>query len=100
MVESARTLAARHPVWVLMGVAVLARVAAVSGRFVIGTDEGLFLTLGRSLVDGLGYTGNGRVVQVDFPPGFPLFAAAVYALGGWPELPSQLNVLVIGSLVV
>jgi 4-amino-4-deoxy-L-arabinose transferase-like glycosyltransferase len=90
----------RHPVWALIGIAALARVLAVSVRFVIGTDEGLFLTLGRSLADGLGYTGDGRTLQVDFPPGFPLFAALVYALGGWPELPSQLNVLVIGSLIV
>ena len=90
----------RHPVWVLLVLAVAVRLVAVSVRFTIGTDEGLFLTLGRSLAAGLGYTGNGRDIQVDFPPGFSLFAAAVYALGGWPELPAQLNVVVLGSLLV
>jgi 4-amino-4-deoxy-L-arabinose transferase-like glycosyltransferase len=87
-------------VWTLLAAAMLARLPAVLVRFVIGTDEGLFLTLGRNLARGLGYTGNGTVVQVDFPPGFSLYAAAVYALGGEPELPSVLNVIVIGSLVV
>lgn len=100
VLASSRAVAAQHPLWVLLGLAVAARLVAVSVRFVIGTDEGLFLTLGRNLVEGLGYTGNGRDVQIDFPPGFSLFAAAVYALGGWPELPSQLNVVVIGSLLV
>jgi 4-amino-4-deoxy-L-arabinose transferase-like glycosyltransferase len=90
----------RHPVWVLLIVAVAARVLAVGVRFVIGTDEGLFLTLGRNLAHGLGYTGDGRTLQVDFPPGFSLYAALVYLLGGWPELPSQLNVLLFGSLIV
>src|SRR5829696_2036307 len=90
----------RHPVWTLVILAMLARVLAVSVRFVIGTDEGLFLTLGRNLADGLGYTGDGRTVQVDFPPGFSLFAALVYWLGGWPELPTQINILVFGSLIV
>ena len=100
LIESVRVVCVRYPVGVLLVVAVAVRLVAVSVRFVIGTDEGLFLTLGRSLADGLGYTGDGRVVQVDFPPGFSLFAAAVYALGGWPELPSQLNVVVVGGLVV
>jgi 4-amino-4-deoxy-L-arabinose transferase-like glycosyltransferase len=100
MLEAARAQLARHPLWVLLALAVVVRLLAVSVRFVIGTDEGLFLTLGRSLASGLGYTGDGRVLQVDFPPGFSSFAAAVYALGGWPELPSQLNVVVIGSLLV
>jgi hypothetical protein len=90
----------RHPVWLLILIAVLARVLAVSVRFVIGTDEGLFLTLGRNLAAGLGYTGDGRTLQVDFPPGFSLFAALVYLLGGWPELPTQINILVFGSLIV
>jgi 4-amino-4-deoxy-L-arabinose transferase-like glycosyltransferase len=97
---SPQALTTRHPVWVLLAIAVAVRLVAVSVRFTIGTDEGLFLTLGRNLAAGLGYTGNGEVIQIDFPPGFSLFAAAVYALGGWPELPSQLNVVVVGSLLV
>ncbi len=90
----------RHPLWLLIILAVLARLLAVSVRFVIGTDEGLFLTLGRNLADGLGYTADGRTLQVDFPPGFSLFAALVYWLGGWPELPTQINILGFGSLIV
>ncbi|MCC7362640.1 MAG: glycosyltransferase family 39 protein [Anaerolineales bacterium] len=89
-----------HPLWVLLAVALLVRLLAVNVRFVIGTDEGLFLTLGRNLAAGLGYTGDGRTLQVDFPPGFSLFAAAVYALGGGPELPSKLNQLLFGTLLV
>ena len=90
----------RHPLWVLLIVAVAIRLVAVNVRFVIGTDEGLFLTLGRNLAAGLGYTGDGRTLQVDFPPGFSLFAALVYLLGGGPELPSKLNLLLFGSLLV
>ncbi len=90
----------RHPLWVLLLVAVAIRLVAVNVRFVIGTDEGLFLTLGRNLAAGLGYTGDGRTLQVDFPPGFSLFAALVYLLGGGPELPSKLNLLLFGSLLV
>jgi 4-amino-4-deoxy-L-arabinose transferase-like glycosyltransferase len=90
----------RHPLWVLLAVAVAMRLLAVNVRFVIGTDEGLFLTLGRNLAHGLGYTGDGRTLQVDFPPGFSFFAALVYALGGGPELPSRLNTLLFGSLLV
>ena len=99
---AAQVLAFRlaHPLWVLVAVALLARLIAVNIRFVIGTDEGLFLTLGRNLAAGLGYTGDGRTLQVDFPPGFSLFAAAVYALGGGPELPSKLNQLLFGTLLV
>lgn len=100
MIDRLLAFRQRHPLWLLVLVAVLARLLAVSVRFVIGTDEGLFLTLGRSLADGLGYTGDGRTLQVDFPPGFSLFAALVYLLGGWPELPSQLNILAFGSLIV
>jgi 4-amino-4-deoxy-L-arabinose transferase-like glycosyltransferase len=91
---------ARHPVWTLLIVAGVVRLLAVGVRFVIGSDEGLFLTLGRNLAAGLGYTGDGRTLQVDFPPGYSLFAALVYALGGWPELPALLNVVVFGSLIV
>ncbi len=90
----------RHPLWVLLVVAVAVRLLAVNVRFVIGTDEGLFLTLGRNLAAGLGYTGDGRTLQVDFPPGFSLFAALVYLLGGSAELPSKLNLLLFGSLLV
>jgi hypothetical protein len=100
MLARLNTFRLRHPLWLLVFIAVAARLLAASVRFVIGTDEGLFLTLGRHLADGLGYTGDGRTLQVDFPPGFSLFAALVYALGGWPELPSQINILVFGSLIV
>lgn len=90
---------ARHPVWLLLGAALAVRILPVAVRFVIGTDEGLFLTLGQNLAAGVGYTGDGHTLQVDFPPGYAWFAAAIYALGGSPELPARLNVLVIGSLL-
>jgi 4-amino-4-deoxy-L-arabinose transferase-like glycosyltransferase len=88
-----------HPWWLLIGVALIMRILPVTVRFVIGSDEGLFLTLGQNLAAGRGYTGDGLTTQIDFPPGFALFAAAVYRLGGYLELPAHLNILVIGSLL-
>ncbi|MBE7470296.1 MAG: hypothetical protein DPW09_27760 [Anaerolineae bacterium] len=90
---------AHHPLWLLFLVALLVRLLPATVRFVIGSDEGLFLTLGQNLAAGRGYTGDGATVQIDFPPGFALFAAAVYLLGGGLELPTQLNILLIGSLL-
>ncbi|MGH2523416.1 MAG: ArnT family glycosyltransferase, partial [Anaerolineales bacterium] len=89
----------RHPLWLLFGLALAARLLPVGVRFVIGTDEGLYLTLGQNLAQGLGYTGNGVTTQIDFPPGFPFFAALLYGLGGGLELPAKLNVLIFGSLL-
>ena len=89
----------RRDLWLLVGVAFAVRILPVTLRFVIGSDEGLFLTLGQNLAAGLGYTGDGITSQVDFPPGYPLFAAAVYRLGGGLELPSKLNLLLFGSLL-
>lgn len=89
----------RHPVWTLLGVALAIRLLPATVRFVIGSDEGLFLTLGQNLVAGLGYTGDGRTVQVDFPPGYALWAAGIYALGGTRELPALLNVVGVGGLL-
>lgn len=88
-----------YPVWLLIGLGVLVRILPVTVRFVIGSDDGLFLTLGQNLAAGLGYTGDGLTTQVDFPPGYPLFAAAVYWLGGGLELPTRLNVLLVGTLL-
>jgi len=89
----------RHPGWLLFAIALLFRILPVTVRFVIGSDDGLFLTLGQNLAVGQGYTGDGLTTQIDFPPGYPLFAAAIYRLGGGLELPTQLNVLLIGSLL-
>lgn len=90
---------ANHPVWLLVGLALLLRILPATVRFVIGSDDGLFLTLAQNLAAGRGYTGDGLTVQIDFPPGYPLFAAAIYALGGGLELPTLLNMLVIGALL-
>lgn len=89
----------RHPLWLLFLIAFVVRLLPATVRFVIGSDEGLFLTLGQNLAAGRGYTGDGATIQIDFPPGFALFAAAVYRLGGGLELPTQLNILLIGSLL-
>lgn len=91
--------ALRHPIWLLIAVALAVRILPVTVRFVIGSDDGLFLTLGQNLVAGHGYTGDGSTIQIDFPPGYPFFAAAIYWLGGSLELPTILNVLVIGALL-
>jgi hypothetical protein len=89
----------RRPVWLLIVVAVAIRILPAMVRFVIGSDDGLFLTLGQNLAAGRGYTGDGLTTQIDFPPGYPFFAAAVYWLGGGLELPTRLNILVIGALL-
>lgn len=88
-----------HPLWLLLGVAVAIRILPATVRFVIGSDDGLFLTLGQNLAAGRGYTGDGLTRQIDFPPGYPFFAAAIYWLGGGLELPTRLNILVIGALL-
>lgn len=90
---------AQHPVWVILIVALAFRILPATVRFVIGSDDGLFLTLGQNLAAGRGYTGDGLTTQIDFPPGHPFFAAAIYRLGGGPELPTQLNMLLIGTLL-
>lgn len=89
----------RHPVWLLLSVAVAVRILPATLRFVIGSDDSLFLTLGQNLAAFRGYTGDGITTQIDFPPGYPFFAAAIYWLGGSLELPTKLNILVIGSLL-
>lgn len=89
----------RRPIWLLLVVAVAIRILPATVRFVIGSDDGLFLTLGQNLAAGRGYTGDGLTTQIDFPPGYPFFTAAVYWLGGGLELPTRLNILVIGALL-
>lgn len=88
-----------HPLWLLIGVALAIRILPATVRFVIGSDDGLFLTLGQNLAAGRGYTGDGLTTQIDFPPGYPFFAAAVYWLGGGLEWPTRLNILLFGTLL-
>jgi 4-amino-4-deoxy-L-arabinose transferase-like glycosyltransferase len=89
----------RHPIWLMLIVAFVLRIVPASVRFVIGSDDGLFLTLGLNLATGQGYTGDGVTTQIDFPPGYPFFAAGIYFLGGGLELPTKLNILLIGTLL-
>ncbi len=88
-----------HPLGLIITVALLIRILPASVRFVIGSDDSLFLTLGQNLAAGHGYTGDGLTTQIDFPPAYPLFAAAIYTLGGGLEWPTKLNMLLIGSLL-
>lgn len=90
---------ARHHLWLLVGLGLAIRILPATVRFVIGSDDGLFLTLGQNLAAGRGYTGDGITTQIDFPPGYPFFAAAVYALGGGLELPTRLNMVLTGALL-
>lgn len=83
----------------ILTVAFLVRLVPVFVRFVIGSDDALFLTLGQNLAAGRGYTGDGITLQVDFPPGYPLWAAAIFWLGGGLEWPTWINMLVVGSLL-
>lgn len=94
-----RDWAQRHPFWLLIGLALAVRVFPATVRFVVGSDEALYLTLGQNLAHGLGFTADGVTPHTEFAPGYPFFAAFVYALGGGLELPSQLALLLFGSLL-
>jgi len=42
----------QHPIWLLISVAFIIRILPATVRFVIGSDDGLFLTLGQNLAAG------------------------------------------------
>lgn len=93
------TLSTGQQLALIVALAFLLRLLPATVRFVIGSDDALFLTLGQNLAAGRGYTGDGLTTQIDFPPGYPLFAAAIFALGGGPEWPTWVNMLAVGSLL-
>jgi hypothetical protein len=44
----------KHPLWVIVIIAVAVRIVPVMVRFVIGSDDALFMTLGQNLAAGQG----------------------------------------------
>src|SRR5262245_38777002 len=92
-------------VGLVLVVSLTVRVLPTTVRYVIGTDEALYLTLAQHLAAGDGYTADGVHPHSEFDPGYPLFAAAVYKLvdlparlaegaeaaAAWLELPARLN---------
>jgi hypothetical protein len=88
-----------HPLLLILVAALAVRVLPATVNFVIGTDEALYLTLGQNLAAGRGFTEDGVTPHTEFAPGYPLFAALVYGLGGGLELPAQINLLVFGALL-
>ena len=45
----------QHPIWLIIGVAFIIRILPATVRFVIGSDDGLFLTLGQNLAAGVDF---------------------------------------------
>ncbi len=102
------------PLVVALVLAFCVRVLPATYHFVIGTDEALYLTLAGHLAAGDGFTADGVHPHSEFDPGYPLFAALMYRLTStlpfdasltandvWRiELPAQLNILLLGSLLV
>lgn len=104
----------------LLGIALAVRVLPATYRFVIGTDESLYLTLAQHLAAGHGFTADGVHPHSEFDPGYPLFAAVIYRLIGTNdfvphspdesasaseaisklEWPARVNLLLLGSLLV
>src|SRR5690349_7414968 len=94
----------------VLAVAVIIRFLPATVRYVIGTDEALYLTLAQHLAAGDGYTADGVHPHSEFDPGYPLFAAAIYQLidiparlagdaasaVAWLELPARLNIVLWG----
>ena len=88
-----------HSLIPLILLALLVRILPATVHFVVGTDEALYLTLGQNLAAGRGFTEDGVTPHTEFAPGYPFFAALIYKLGGGLELPSQINLLLFGSLL-
>lgn len=84
----------------LVSLALAARILPATVHFVVGTDEAAYLTLAQNLAAGRGFTEDGVTPHTEFAPGYPFFAALIYKLGGGPELPAQINILLFGSLLV
>lgn len=95
-----RSKLAAHPLAVCLTAALMLRILPATIHFVIGTDEALYLTLARNLAAGLGFTADGVTPHTEFAPMYPILAAFVYRLGADLELPSRLNILVFGGLLV
>lgn len=55
-------------------------VANVSTRWQVSSDSGVYLALGKSLANGMGYNIAG-VPQASVPPGYPLILAAAFRAG-------------------
>lgn len=103
-----------HPLFLAVLLAVLVRVLPATYNYVIGGDEGLYLTLGGHLAAGDGFTADGIHPHSEFDPGYPLFAALIYRLTNiipydaaltandvlWMELPARVNLLILGALLV
>jgi 4-amino-4-deoxy-L-arabinose transferase-like glycosyltransferase len=98
---------ALRPWLALLLLALAVRLLPALDRYVIGTDEAAYLTLGQQLAAGRGFTLDGLTPHTEFDPGYPLAAAAVYALlgpygqtPGGLDLPARLNMVLAGALLV
>ena len=73
--------------WVLFGLIGLAYLAAFNGQWRVGADSALYVSLGRNLATGQGYTYQGEP-HTWVEPGLPLLVAASFKLFGigvlWP----------------
>lgn len=84
--------------WWLLGVMVLFYLAAFNGQWRIEPDSALYLSIGRNLAEGNGYTYHGQINQVAYP-GLPYLWAGVFKLFGSKHLwPAQAVMLLVGFL--
>ena len=77
-------LADRHRWW-LCGVAVAFYLAAFNGQWRVQPDAALYLSIGRNLAQGHGYTYLGHTNRLAYP-GWPLMIAATFKLFGTTSL--------------
>lgn len=85
-----------HHRWWFLGVMVLIYLAAFNGQWRLEPDSALYLTIGRNLAEGHGYTYHGQINQVAYP-GLPYLWAGVFKLFGTHHLwPAQAVMLLMG----
>jgi len=91
----------REYLWLLLVVvgALILRTGLASVDRVIRWDEPDYLSLGRNLLTGRGYTVSG-VSELHYTPLFPILAGAIYVLTGNPELGSAFWYVLLGALVL
>ncbi|HNR95771.1 MAG TPA: glycosyltransferase family 39 protein [Anaerolineae bacterium] len=97
---NARPWFRNRELWFLVGVLVVSltlRARLVSIDRIVRWDEPDYLTLGRHLITGQGYSVSGRV-DVHYPPLFPLVTGLLYPLTHDMKLNSDICFVVFGAL--
>ena len=86
--------------WWLFGITLLFYLAAFNGQWRVQPDAALYLSIGRNLAEGHGYTYLGQTNRLAYP-GWPLMIAATFKLFGSTSLEpvdGMLLVVTLGTL--